>query len=382
MTEHSRTTQRFAVGSLFFLHGLCFSTWASRIPDIQQKLRLTEVSLGMVLFALPAGLLASMPLSGWLAAKYGSSKVVLAAIISYGLILSFIGLAEDQFELVLALLLFGVASNTVNISVNTQALLVEALYHRSIMASFHGLWSLAGFSGAALGSFMISKTVSIQIHFLIVTFFIFCTTAISSFFIPKAITKKNKGPLFVLPDKSILIYGLIAFCCMTCEGAMFDWSGVYFKKVVLAEKDWIGVGYSAFMGTMAMGRFFADNYTTRFGLKQTLLVSGLLITVGLLIAIIFPKLGTATTGFMFIGLGVSSVVPLAFGAAGKSNKVPTEIALTAVSSIGFIGLLIGPPVIGLVAGLTSLRISFLIISFLGLSVALLSFVIKQDQDQQ
>lgn len=380
MTEHSRTTQRIAVGSLFFLHGLCFSTWASRIPDIQQKLKLTEAALGMVLFALPAGLLASMPLSGWLAARYGSSKVVLAAIISYGLILSFIGLAENQFQLVLALLLFGVASNTVNISVNTQALLVEALYHRSIMASFHGLWSLAGFTGAALGSFMISNTVSIQIHFLIVTLFIFCTATISSFFIPKAIKKKSKGPLFVLPDKSILIYGVIAFCCLTCEGAMFDWSGVYFKKVVFAEKDWIGVGYSAFMGTMAMGRFFADTYTTRFGLKQTLLVSGLLITIGLLIAIILPKLLTATIGFLLIGLGVSSVVPLAYGAAGKSNKVPTEIALTAVASIGFIGLLIGPPIIGIVAGLTSLRISFLIISFLGLCVALFSFVIKQDQE--
>ncbi|WP_028979431.1 MFS transporter [Sporocytophaga myxococcoides] len=380
MNEHSRTTQRIAVGSLFFLHGLCFSTWASRIPDIQQKLKLTEASLGMVLFALPAGLLASMPLSGWLAARYGSSKVVLVAIISYGLILSFIGLAENQFELVLALLLFGVASNTVNISVNTQALLVEALYHRSIMASFHGLWSLAGFSGAALGSLMISKTVSIPIHFLIVTFFIFSIAAICSFFIPKAIKKKSKAPLFVLPDKSILIYGVIAFCCLTCEGAMFDWSGVYFKKVVLAEKDWIGVGYSAFMGTMAMGRFLADNYTTRFGLKQTLLASGLLITIGLLIAIIFPKLLTATIGFLLIGLGVSSVVPLAYGAAGKSNKVPAEIALTAVASIGFIGLLIGPPIIGIVAGLTSLRISFLIISFLGLCVALLSFVLKRDQD--
>ncbi|MBO9701273.1 MAG: MFS transporter [Sporocytophaga sp.] len=364
------------------MHGLCFSTWASRIPDIQLKLKLTEASLGMVLFALPAGLLASMPLSGWLAARYGSSKVVLAAIISYGLILSFIGLAEDQFELVLALLLFGVASNTVNISVNTQALLVEALYHRSIMASFHGLWSLAGFSGAALGSFMISNTVSIQVHFLIVTIFIFCIAAINSFFIPKAIKKKSKGPLFVLPDKSILIYGVIAFCCLTCEGAMFDWSGVYFKKVVLAEKDWIGVGYSAFMGTMAMGRFLADSYTSRFGLKQTLFVSGLLITIGLLIAIILPKLLTSTIGFLLIGLGVSSVVPLAYGAAGKSNKVPTEIALTAVASIGFIGLLIGPPIIGIVAGLTSLRISFLIISFLGLCVALLSFVIKQDQAGQ
>ncbi|GAL85032.1 major facilitator family transporter [Sporocytophaga myxococcoides] len=380
MSEHSRTTQRIAVGLLFFLHGLCFSSWASRIPDIQQKLKLTEVSLGMVLFALPIGLLASMPLSGWLTARYGSSKIVLGAILSYGLILSFIGLAEDKYELILALFLFGVASNTVNIAVNTQALIVEALYHRSIMASFHGLWSLAGFSGAALGSFMISKGNSPQLHFFIVTLFIFCAAAIVSFFIPKAVRKENKGPLFVLPDKSIFIYGLIAFCCMTCEGAMFDWSGVYFKKVVLAEKGWIGIGYSAFMSTMALGRFFADSYTTRFGLKQTLFVSGLLITVGLLTAIIFPTLYIAIAGFLLVGFGVSSVVPLAYGAAGKSTKVPTEIALTAVASIGFIGLLIGPPLIGLFAGLTSLRISFLIISFLGLSVALLSFVIKQEQD--
>jgi len=378
MSHYSRTTQRIAVGSLFFLHGLCFSTWASRIPDIQQKLKLTEVSLGMVLFALPAGLLASMPMSGWLAAKYGSSKVALAAILSYGVILSIIGLANHQYMLILALFLFGVASNTVNIAVNTQALIVEALYHRSIMASFHGLWSLAGFSGAAIGSFMISKAISPQLHFLFITLLVFCVTAVSAFFIPKTEGKKNQGPMFVWPDKSILIYGLIAFCCMTCEGAMFDWSGVYFKKVVLAEKGWVGVGYSAFMSTMALGRFLADNYTTRFGLKRTLLTSGILITAGLFTAILFPKPVTATIGFLLVGLGVSSVVPLAFSAAGKSSKVPTEIALTAVSSIGFIGFLIGPPLIGLVAGLTSLRISFLLISFLGMCVALFSFVIKKD----
>jgi MFS family permease len=179
-------------------------------------------------------------------------------------------------------------------------------------------------------------------------------------------------PLFVLPDKGLMLLGVLAFCSLLSEGTMFDWSGVYFKKIVLAEKAQVGLGFSAFMAMMATGRFFADWFTDKFGRSRTLQLSGLLTTVGLSIAVAFPTLLLASLGFMLVGLGVSSVVPLVYSAAGRSRTMPAGVALAAVSTVGFAGFLLGPPLIGLVAGATSLRVSLAIIACMGLAVAALA----------
>jgi len=187
-----------------------------------------------------------------------------------------------------------------------------------------------------------------------------------------------RTPLLVKPDRSLVQLGLIAFCVMICEGTMFDWSGIYFQKVVQADTTWIGAGYTAFMCTMAAGRFVADWFTSHFGFTKTLLLSGLLIASGLLLSVAFPLLWPAIIGFLLVGLGVSSVVPLVYSEAGKSKNFSAGVALASVSSIGFWGFLIGPPLIGVVAGLFSLRVSFLIIALMGLSVALLAFRLKRE----
>jgi MFS family permease len=179
-------------------------------------------------------------------------------------------------------------------------------------------------------------------------------------------------PLFVLPDKGLMLLGVLAFCSLLSEGTMFDWSGVYFKKIVLAEKAQVGLGFSAFMAMMATGRFIADWFTDKFGRARTLQLSGTLTTVGLALAVAFPTLLIASLGFMLVGLGVSSVVPLVYSAAGRSRTMPAGVALAAVSTVGFAGFLLGPPLIGLVAGATSLRVSFAIIAIMGLAVAALA----------
>ena len=153
---------------------------------------------------------------------------------------------------------------------------------------------------------------------------------------------------------------------------MFDWSVIYFKKVLLVEKAWIGAGYTAFMLTMATGRFMADWFAHRYGLKRILQVSGSLTATGLLIAVIFPYLPTAIGGFLLVGFGMSSVVPMVYSAAGKSKTMQPGVSLAAVSTIGFIGFLAGPPIIGFIAGLSSLRYSFTLIAAMGLSVVVLS----------
>ncbi|MBC8052684.1 MAG: MFS transporter [Sphingobacteriaceae bacterium] len=367
-----------AVGVLFFLQGLAFSSWASRIPSVQERLHLSETELGLVLFALPFGLMVSLPFAAWLITRFGSRKVVFLASIAYLFILIFIGFSTTISKLTVALFAFGLFGNMVNIAVNTQAVNVEALYNKAIMASFHGLWSLAGFCGAALGTLMSGLEIAPSYHFLIIALFSILILTIYSRNTVQSDIGGATDKKFVLPDKSLLHLGLIAFFSLICEGAMFDWSGVYFKKVVMAKDNWIGMGYTVFMCTMAGGRFFADRLVTNFGLKRILQVNGVLTAFGLLLAVVFPTLTFALVGFFLVGFGVSSIVPLIYSAAGKSKKVSPGIAIATVSTIGFVGFLIGPPLIGIIAGAFNLRVSFILIAAMSLCVTLLSAFIKED----
>lgn len=368
-----RHVHRLAVSASFLLQGLCFSTWASRIPTVQQKLHLSETELGGVLLAVPVGLIVSLPITGWLVAKYGSRTMTVLAVLLYSGALPLLGLAQNVPQLLAALVLFGFGSNMANISVNTQGVGVEAIYGKSILATFHGIWSLAGFVGAALGTAMIGWGISPLQHFTGMAAFIWLGVALMRpYLVPADAPSPADQPLFVLPDKGLMLLGILAFCSLLSEGTMFDWSGVYFKKVVLAEKAQVGLGFSAFMAMMATGRFIADWFTDKFGRARTLQLSGLLTTVGLSIAVAFPTLLAASIGFMLVGLGVSSVVPLVYSAAGRSRTMPAGVALAAVSTVGFAGFLLGPPLIGLVAGATNLRVSFAIIALMGLAVAALA----------
>lgn len=373
----SRTVHRVAVGALFFFQGLCFASWASRIPTIQRNLDLTESQLGVVLFALPIGLMVSLPVSGWLITRIGSRKMVLSALSIYAILLVGLGLSHGMLQLLFALAFFGLAGNMVNISVNTQAISVERLYGRPIMASFHGLWSMAGFTGAAVGSMMMAGGIEPLHHFIIISLLTIVGVTLSSGYLVTGDAGGAAASAFVMPDRSLIHLGVITFCGMMCEGAMFDWSGIYFQKVVQPDKQWLGAGYTSVMLTMATGRFIADWIAHRLGLRQTLQGSGLLIASGLLVVVLFPYLVPAIGGFLLVGFGISSVVPLVYSAAGKSEIMSPGVALAAVSTIGFLGFLIGPPVIGMIAGLFNLRISFSLIAFMGLSVTLLASFIKK-----
>jgi MFS family permease len=372
---------RIAVGAMFFMAGLSFSSWASRIVTVQQELGLSDAGLGAVLFALPVGLMCSLPFSGWIITKIGSKKLVIAALIVYSIALVTLGLAQNAFQLVICLMCFGFSSNAVNIAVNTQAVAAEQLYQRPIMAFFHGLWSLAGFAGAGIGTFMIRNKVMPLHHFMTMLVAIILGVLIAARYL-KNDKVTNAGPIFVLPDKSLIKLGIIAFCSMICEGAMFDWSAIYFKKVILATPEVASEAFATFMFTMAGGRFVADWFVHRFGLKRTLQVSGSLTATGLAIAVIFPYVYTALFGFLLVGAGVSSVVPMVYSAAGKSKTMAPGVALAAVSTIGFLGFLVGPPVIGFIAGIATLRASFVLIACMGISVVIVSTKAKIDQNDK
>jgi MFS family permease len=367
---------RLAVGMVFFLPGIIFASWASRIATIQQTLNLTDAALGAVLFAIPVGLITSLPFAGWMISKVGSRKLAMVGMKAYGIALIGLGAAPTVPILVICMVAYGFASNTVNIAVNTQAVAAEKVYKKPIMASFHGLWSLAGFAGAGFGTLMIGIGVVPVNHFTVVVLVVIVGLIACQRYLLDDSAPAEVGPAFVLPDRPLIKLGIIAFCSLICEGAMFDWSVIYFKKVIEAPGAWMGAGYTCFMCTMALGRFVADWFAAKFGLKQTLQLSGLLTASGLLIAVIFPHMYTAMLGFLLVGFGVSSVVPMVYSVAGRSKTMSPGMALAAVSTIGFLGFLVGPPVIGFLAGAFSLRISFLFIAVMGVCVTAISTKVK------
>lgn len=372
---------RFAVGTLFFVQGLIFSSWANRIPDIKHALGLSEAGLGSVLFLIPTGQLCAMALSGYLVGKFGSKKTLSVAALLYPTAMLGLGAVQTVWQLSLGLFLFGMCANMTNISINTQGVGVERIYRRSIMASFHGIWSLAGFTGGLISTLMVGNNIAPFEHFCIIYVFVLIIILIMrSRILPRDTARDanhTRRRVFSKPDKTILILGTIVFGSMICEGTMFDWSGVYFQKIINPPKELVRLGYIAFMFTMAGGRFAADWLVTRFGIVRVLRAAGITIAIGMLTAVIFPYIPTATLGFLLVGIGTSSVVPLSYGLAGKSKSMHPGVAVASVASIGFLGFLIGPPIIGFVAQMSNLRWSFALIAMFGLVTTMMAAKTKE-----
>lgn len=379
----SRQRIRLAVALFYFFQGLSFASWASRIPDIKAALNLSDAQLGTLLFALPLGQLITMPLSGRLVTLYGSRRVLRAGAPLYALVLSFIALAGTGWQLGMALLAFGIVGNLCNIAVNTQGVAAEQLYGRSIMTSFHGAWSIAGFTGALIGMLLINFHVSTYTHFWIILLLVIANTAFNErFLVDHVVTEQKKAGFLMKPDKMLVQLGIIGFCSMATEGAMFDWSGIYFKDIVQAPPSLVTAGYASFMIMMAGGRFVGDWAIRRIGRRTLLQISGCFIFAGMSVSVLFPTVNTAALGFMLVGLGVACVVPSIYSTAGRSTKVTPGVALAMVSSVSYLGFLIGPPLIGYIAELANLRYSYAVVGLFGLMITILvslTHVVRNDQ---
>ncbi|UFH36194.1 MFS transporter [Flavobacterium acetivorans] len=369
---------RWAVSMFYFAMGLCFATWASRIPDIKSALHLSEGQLGTILFALPLGQLVIMPFSGKLVTRFGSHRILIISLLFYAFSLTNIGLATQTWQLLAGLFVFGIFGNLANIAVNTQGVYTEVLFKKTIMSSFHGMWSFAGFTGALVGLGMLALELTPYHHFLIVGGIVLLMVALNFKFLIKAkeTIKAKKKKRFTKPDSALIWLGVIGFCGMASEGVMFDWSGVYFKDVIKAPGALVILGYTSFMIMMAGGRFIGDGLILKFGRKKVMQISGLMISTGLFVSVFFPYIIPCTFAFMLVGLGVSTIVPTIYSVAGKNPTVPPGEALTIVSSVSFLGFLMGPPVIGYIAELFGLRFSFAFIGIFGILIALMVSRIK------
>lgn len=318
--------KRVAVAAYYFVPGVVFASWASRIPDVKQMLHLSNGQLGTVLFAIPIGQLLMMAFSGILVSRFGSKKMLVLSEVLYALVLFCIGSSTTVFHLILSLIAFGMMANLMNIATNTQACLVEKMYGRNIMSSFHGLWSLGGFSGGIIGAIFANTLLPIDVHFGTILVLSILIIAVGfRFLINDAMAKAEEEDVpkfsFKTIDPILFLLGLMGFAGMFCEGTVYDWSSVYFSSVVKPDEAFIRAGYVAGMGAMTLGRFMADGFVTKYGPARVLKVCGGLILGGLWLAAALPYLIPATLGFLLVGFGISSSVPICYSIAGKLGTI-------------------------------------------------------------
>ena len=363
----TKTKQRIALSIFFFLSGLCFSTWASRIPTLKASLNINDAELGSLLFTMPISSTIGLPISGWLVSRFDSRLPLIFAFLLHAVFLFIIGLSDSIVFLIVSIFFFAFFMRIFNIAMNTQSLTLQKKYDKKINGSFHGMWSFGGIAGVGFTTLMLASNVSIQTHMLIISCITIISTLIAYQYLIVGDRSETGNKLqFGKPDSQILILGVLVLFAAICEGGMFDWSGVYFKEVIKVEI--FTAGYLIFMTCMAFSRFMSDYIVNKIGMKSMYTISSILITVGMSIAVLFPYFWAAMFGFSLVGLGTAAVVPMTFILAGTSKKYSPGVSLSIVVTYAMIGILIGPVLIGYIAHAIDLRASFILLALSGLAI--------------
>jgi predicted MFS family arabinose efflux permease len=356
---------RFAVALTFFVNGALFATWVSRIPALQAGRGLSHGVLGLALLAIALGAVVAMPLAGRAATRIGSRRLTQLTAVGMAACLPALMLVPNGPLFVLVLVGFGAIHGALDVAMNTQAVAVEERYRRPINSSFHALFSVGGLVGSGLGGVAAAFGIAPAIHFVLMAVVLGGLAAWLAF--PKLLdtgavaTDSRSANSPAAPARSawrepaLLVLGALAFCVMMGEGAMADWSAVFLREVAGATESVAAIGYAAFSITMAVGRFGGGWLSARIGPAALVRWSGLLAVVGIGLVVLHPAPVICLLGFAAAGAGFACVVPLAFTAAGRTPGVAAGVALATVSTIGYLGFLIGPPLIGFAAELLGLR---------------------------
>jgi MFS family permease len=353
-SEAARARQ--AVAAIFCVNGAVLGTWAAHIAPVQSRLDLGPATLGLALLAMAAGALVAMPAAGVLIGRYGSAPVTRACVLALCAGLPLPALAPGTGWLAVALFLFGAANGATDVAMNAHGVAVERRLGRPTMSYFHAMFSVGGLLGAAVtGALLIGLSAAAQV-LLGATAFAAVAVAAAARLLPAAADVGEAGAHFALPRRHTLLVGALAFGTMLAEGAMLDWSGVYLKTAAGAEAPLAAAGFAAFSGAMALARFAGDRLRLRYGSRWLLRCSAGLAAGGVLLAVAVPTPALAVAGFALAGLGIANMVPLLFGVAGRSPDQRPGEAIAAVATIGYSGLLAGPPLVGLLAEATTLAV--------------------------
>ena len=310
---------RHATYAMFLADGLGFGIWAGHIPAFKQKFQLSDSSLSIVLLAVAVGAIVSMPLAGQAVRRLGSRVSIAVSVASFGLCLVSVALAPSLSLFVVAALFFGAAKGAVDVGINAQAVVVEKCYGRPIMSSFQALWSVGGLAGGFLTSAALGLGCTPLINLLCVGSVILLVDLVFySHLLRDAPSGESAGgKRFRLPHKSLVYVAVLTFIALFSEGVLQDWAAVYMLQVVMVPVAVAAVGYAGYSTAMALGRFVGDRVVAFFGERFMMRLSGALIAIGLLGALLVPSPISAIAGFVVVGLGISNLVPILFGAAGR-----------------------------------------------------------------
>ncbi|MEU7746525.1 MFS transporter [Nonomuraea sp. NPDC049158] len=369
---------RVAVYLLFFLAGAAVGTWTARIPAIKENLGLSDGRLSLALLAIAAGAVVGMQAVGRLVDRYGSSRVMIPAALLQGVVLVLPAYAVNLGTLAAALFGFGVVHGVLDVSMNANAVEVERAWGRPIMSSFHAVFSIGGFAGAATGGLFAHLALSPTVTFLSVG----AVVALLAAWAAAWALRSRPAPVISVDGvrprlpKGILFLGVLAFCCLVGEGAAADWSSVYLREDLAASAGFAAAGYAAFSIMMTAGRLAGDRLAARFGPVALVRGCGLLAAAGLGLALTIGHPVAAVAGFGCFGAGLSCIVPQVFSAAGHRDPAFAGRALARVASIGYLGFLSGPVLIGGIAELSGLPRALAVPALLAAFVALAATALR------
>ena len=369
MTSADRPATRLATRLAFFVAGFGIACWAPLVPFAKARLQIDDAMLGLLLLCIGGGSVAAMLATGPLTARYGSRPVIVASGFLLAAILPFLSIAATPLALGAILLVFGGALGSLDVAVNVHAVEVERASGVPLMSGFHALFSIGGFAGAGLMTLFLSLEVDTLAATLICAAFMLAAMLVAR---PRLLATRGAedGPLFVRPQGIVLLLSILAMVTFLAEGAMLDWSALLITQGGFVDVKQGGVGYILFAIAMTAGRLLGDRLVARIGDYRTLLGGGTVAVLGFAVLLAVPVAPVALGGFVLIGLGASNLVPVLFRRAGSQSNMPPALAIGALTTLGYAGILVGPAGIGVVAKAVGLPAAFWILAALLLLVPL------------
>ena len=366
---------RFAVSLIFAINGMVFGTWASRIPAIVDFHNLSPGSLGLLIFLAGLSAVIAFSVFGRAADRYGAAFITKrATILLIPLTLIFIAFANSIWMLVFAVMFFGAIHGGDDVAMNAWATEVEREYKRPVMSSFHAMWSLGAGIGAGLGSILAFHDVGYKDHFSLISIVIFFLALIVAFvpFESQTNKKVTKSPFISIPKGSLMPVAIITFFASLSEGAVADWSAIFLKSVTSLNDGNAALGFTVFSVCMFTMRLMGDKISHKIGPSDTARYSGLVALTGSSILLLFDSFFLLLLGFGLIGLGIAVIIPLAFSRAGNDKNISQGTAIASIATLGYGGMLLGPLFLGLLAEITSIKTSFMILPIMAFFIFRLS----------
>ena len=367
---------RWAISTIFLLNGAGIGLWAAHVPLVQARAGIDTGALGFLLLTIAGGAIAAMPLSGWLAGKWGTRTVALASAWLFSITTALLMNVDGLSVLFLAAFAFGASNGVLDVSMNANASEVETARGVPTMSSFHGFFSLGGLLGAALGGLLIRAGLGDGRGALMAGIVIAVAVAACAPFVLKVAPAKHESH-FALPRGPALFLGLLGMLCFAVEGALVDWSALLLTERTKADPASAALGYSAFSIAMAACRFAGDRLVLRFGAMRVMVLGGLGMFCGLMLAVLSTHFVLSACGFALIGLSAANVVPLIFSAAARTPGMSAGGGLATVATLGYAGLLLAPPLLGSIAAHTNIAVALGVLSVSGIVIAANARIVKQ-----